>query len=268
MNPQLDVLYEDNHILVLNKPPQLATMGVDQRTSSLLQLAKEYIRHRYNKPGNVYLGVVSRLDSFTSGVVVFARTSKAAGRLSGQFLNRQVQKFYLCATPAMPRSQFIEDLQPWLGPFPHRWEDWVWHDDQARRMRSLGTVGEQKDPVGAKRAELEWRPLRRTAQGQINLVRLLTGRKHQIRVQFSSRDMAIVGDRKYDSSLAFPHGIALHAWLLGFPHPVKDQMMHFSASLPASWNRLGNPPGDVSKSDCTEYFARLAQTWNSQNQVE
>ncbi len=101
---QLDVIYEDNHLLVVNKPASLPTMGVAADRPSLLTVAKDYIRQKYNKPGNVYLGVVSRLDAPVTGLVVIARTSKAAGRLSAAFRDRQVTKTYWAIVAGTPDS--------------------------------------------------------------------------------------------------------------------------------------------------------------------
>ena len=129
----LEILYEDNHLLALNKPPGLPTMGVAAGRLSLIALAKQYIKRRYRKPGNVYLGIVSRLDASASGVIVFARTSKAAARLSEQFRSRKVQKTYWAiASGALPASG--------------DWTDWVAKDESRERM----VIVSRETPGGSK----------------------------------------------------------------------------------------------------------------------
>src|SRR5690349_20175550 len=189
----LDVLYEDNHLLAVNKPAMLPTMGVADDRPSLLTVAKEYIRRKYNKPGNVYLGIVSRLDAPVTGVVLLARTSKAAGRLSKQFRDRDVEKVYwaLVEAPVEPREG--------------RLVDFLRKDERHRRMH-VATA----NSFGAQRAELTYRvlvPDRESGRGgdednpvsihspilPLSLspslalleVRPFTGRKHQIRLQLA-----------------------------------------------------------------------------------
>src|SRR5437868_5505951 len=138
----LDVLYEDNHLLAVNKPALLATMGVADDEPSLLTIAKEYVRQKYNKPGNVYLGIVSRLDAPVTGVVLLARTSKAAGRLSKQFRERDVEKLYWAVVEA--------PVEPREG----RLVDFLRKDERHRRMHVAGP-----NTPGAQRAELTYRVL-------------------------------------------------------------------------------------------------------------
>ena len=120
---RLDVLVEDNHLLIVNKPAGLATMGVTVGQPSLWQQARQYLKHKYHKPGNVYLGVVSRLDRPVSGVVVFARTSKAAARLNKQFVDRAVEKCYWAVTEHAPQSP------------SGTWTDWLLRDEDIQRVR-------------------------------------------------------------------------------------------------------------------------------------
>ena len=112
---EIDVLFEDNHLLVINKAALIPTMGVKPGQTSLVQLVKEYIKHKYQKPGNVYLGVVSRLDAFVTGVIVFARTSKAAARLSEQFRNKTAVKTYWAIVPAKTVLDQRHELVNWLA---------------------------------------------------------------------------------------------------------------------------------------------------------
>src|SRR5262245_31046547 len=138
----LEVLYEDNHLLAVNKPAMLPTMGVADDRESLLDVAKDYIRRKYNKPGNVYLGIVSRLDAPVTGVVLLARTSKAAGRLSAQFRDRDVEKVYWAIVEGT-----IEPQEGWLVDFLRK-------DERHRRMHVTN-----EGAVDAQRAELTYRLL-------------------------------------------------------------------------------------------------------------
>jgi 23S rRNA pseudouridine1911/1915/1917 synthase len=224
----IDVLYEDNHLLVVNKPAGLATMGVSEDTPSLLSLAKEHVRRVYHKPGNVYLGIVSRLDAPVTGVVLLARTSKAASRLTEQFRSRSVEKTYW----AIVEGQ----LEPSEGTLRHH----LRKDERHRRMHV--TVASSRD---AQLAELTYRPatginFQVGCGAGLSLVEieLLTGRKHQIRVQFAAAGFPIVGDRKYGGRRLFPSGIALHSRRLAVKHPVLHTRMDFEAPLPASWAKI------------------------------
>lgn len=219
---KLEVLYEDNHLLAVNKPVDLPTMGVAADKPSLLSVAKDYIRDKYNKPGNVYLGIVSRLDAPVSGVVLIARTSKAAARLTKQFKERSVQKVYWAL------------VEPKFGPPRGELVDWVRHDDRHRRVHLA-----EPDTQGAKEARLEYRLLRRLSRASLVEVQLLTGRKHQIRVQLAGMGFPVMGDRKYESRRKFPAGIALHSKSLAFDHPVGGGRVELSAPLPRSWIEFG-----------------------------
>lgn len=243
----LEVLYEDNHLLAVNKPAMLPTMGVAQGRASLLDVAKEYLRKKYHKPGNVYLGIVSRLDAPVTGVVLMARTSKAAGRLSAQFRERHVEKIYWAILEGR--------IEPRSGPLV----DYLRKDERHRRMHVTGPRA-----PGAQRAELMYRAIEEgergsREEGEVRVpsasfvpaslssrlddaslveVRLLTGRKHQIRVQFSHAGYPVWGDRKYGSQRAFPAGIALHSRRVSVVHPVSKMQLEIEAPLPACWRRF------------------------------
>jgi 23S rRNA pseudouridine1911/1915/1917 synthase len=245
----LEVLYEDNHLLAVNKPANLPTMGVTEGRSSLLDVAKEYLRQKYHKPGNVYLGIVSRLDAPVTGVVLMARTSKAARRLSEQFRERHVEKIYWAILEGR--------IEPYIGQLA----DYLRKDERHRRMHVTGP-----NTPGAQRAELIYRELRTDKetgrQGDkekgsdeespslpISLspclndaslveVQLLTGRKHQIRVQLSHAGFPVWGDRKYGGRRTFPSGIALHSGRLSLVHPVSKMQLEIEAPLPACWRRF------------------------------
>jgi 23S rRNA pseudouridine1911/1915/1917 synthase len=220
--PPLKILYEDNHLLVLDKPAGLPTMGTPGDRATLLSLAKDFVKQRYQKPGNVYLGIMSRLDAPVTGVVLLARTSKAAARLTEQFRSHSVEKTYWALVEGMIDSD-EETLIDWLG-----------HDDRHRRMHIVGPT-----MPGAKEARLSYRRLGIVKEDSWLEVRLDTGRKHQIRLQLSHHGHPVVGDRKYGSRSPFPEGIALHARRLVVKHPTTGKFLELEAPLPASWRRLG-----------------------------
>lgn len=214
----LHVLYEDNHLLAVNKPSGLATQGVAAGETSLATLAKEYLKQKYRKPGNVYLGIVSRLDLLTSGVVLFARTSKAAARLSEQFRNRTVEKIYWAVVEGHvepPEGQCI---------------DWLLKNERAERMEVVPAGRE-----AAQEARLSYRQLKLLGEKTLLEIALETGRKHQIRVQLASRSHPIVGDRKYGSRVSLADGIALHCRRLVAQHPTLHTPLQFVAPLPRAW---------------------------------
>jgi len=220
--PKLQVLYEDNHLLVVAKPPGIATMGVPAGKLSLLDVAKEYIKQKYNKPGNVYLGVVSRLDAPVTGVLLIARTSKAAGRLTEQFRDGVVEKVYWAVVEGTPDTTEGTCV------------DWVRKDERHRKMH----IASQSHPE-AKEARLTYRVLQTVTNGTLLEVRLETGRKHQIRLQLAHRQLPIVGDRKYGAMQPFSQGIALHSRYLHLQHPVLKTDLEITAELPKSWRGFG-----------------------------
>ena len=214
----LNVIYEDNHLLVVNKPAGLVTMGALGGTPTLQALAKEYIKRKYSRPGNVYLGVMSRLDAPVTGVVLLARTSKAARRMTEQFRSRAVEKTYWAL------------VERKVKPAAGQYVDWVAADERHRRMRIVGP----RLP-GAKEARLSYRGLTAIDGDWLLEVTLDTGRKHQIRLQFAHRGWPILGDRKYGSARRWPLGIALHARRLVISHPVGGDRLTLEAPLPDQW---------------------------------
>jgi 23S rRNA pseudouridine1911/1915/1917 synthase len=217
----LEVLFEDNHLLAVWKPAGLPTMGAAAGKPTLVTLAKQYVKQRYAKPGNVYLGVVSRLDAPVTGVVVLARTSKSARRLTEQFRSREVVKVYWA---------LVEGL--W-EPVEGALTQWIVHDDRAERMRIVGPAA-----AGAQEARLSYRRLQTMRGVSLLEVELHTGRKHQIRAQLADRGHPILGDRKYGSHREFRGGIALHARRLAFQHPVRDERIELVAHLPPTWDEF------------------------------
>lgn len=216
----MQVLYEDNHLLVVNKPAGLPTMGVAEGEKSLLTVTKNYIAQKYHKPGNVYLGIVSRLDTPTTGVVVIARTSKAAKRLNEQFRNRTVEKTYWA---------IVEGFPPREGTLSHRM------GEEKRHRKMFITRNQDGIP-----AILHYKTFHRFENASLLEIHLETGRKHQIRVQMAHIGHPILGDYKYGSRKSFPLGIALHARTLTFQHPTLGTTLTLEADLPAVWG-LSHP---------------------------
>lgn len=224
--PPFPVLYEDNHLLVINKPAGLPTQGALAGEPSVVEVAKDYIARKYNKPGNVYLGVVSRLDRLVSGVLVLARTSKAAARLTEQFRERSTEKTYWAVVEKAP-SKPCDTLIDWLAK-----------DDAAHRMRVVAA-----HLPGAQRAELAYKVLKPLPPAALLEVLLETGRKHQIRLQLAAMGCPIVGDTKYGAQASrlayFQRAIALHARSLSIEHPTLKTQLRWTAPLPAEWAKLG-----------------------------
>ena len=212
----LDVVYEDNHLLVINKPTGILVQGDVTRDKPLIDYGKEYIKKKYNKPGDVFLGVVHRLDRPVSGLVVFARTSKALERMNKIFHDRKVQKTYWAITRQKTR------------PEKGKLVDWLIKDT----AKNVSTVCDE-EVEGAKKAELSYRYLGTLNRHHLIEVTPKTGRPHQIRVQLAAAGSPIRGDIKYgfnqpnsDSS------IHLHARKLYFVHPVKKEPIDLVAGLP------------------------------------
>lgn len=219
----MEVIYEDNHLLVIVKPPGLTTQGaVDE--PSVYTLAKDYLKEKYQKPGNVYLGIVSRIDKRVGGVLVLARTSKAASRLSQQFRDGHPKKTYLAV---------VEGQLPCTAD-PETLVEHVLKSEQAKKMRIVDAI-----VPGAQLAKLRWRCLATHQDKSLCEIELLTGRKHQIRVQLAGMGHPIVGDQKYGSHRPFNDAIALHAYRLQIEHPTRKEPMEFKSAPPATWSRFG-----------------------------
>ncbi|MEM9942549.1 MAG: RluA family pseudouridine synthase [Planctomycetota bacterium] len=217
----LKVLFEDNHLLVVNKPALLPTMGVADGDESLHSLACAYLKDKYQKRGNVYLGIVHRIDSFVSGTIVLARTSKAASRLSDQFRRRTVDKKYWAIVPdhCPDEGQLTDHLAK----------------NETRKRMEVVTQGNPKFKA-SKEAKLSFRTLGKHSGFKLIEVVLETGRKHQIRVQFENLGCPIIGDRKYGSELKFAKGIALHSNTMTLVHPTKKVIQSFQSNPPEWWN--------------------------------
>lgn len=235
---ELEILCEDGPVLAVNKPNGLISQGAPPGVDSLIDQVKAYIKEKYNKPGNVYLGVTHRLDRPVSGVCLFARNSKCAARLSEQFANRTIEKMYL-AVLEKPPAQPEGDLEDWLFRVPN----------ESRVLVS------SENNQGAKIAKLSYRTLAVKNGKALVKVQLGTGRMHQIRVQFGSRGYPIVGDGQYGATQAFPgfnhversgEPIALHARRLKLKHPIRFDDLVIIAPIPKSWKRLGFTEAELS----------------------
>ena len=216
----LQILYEDNHLLAAVKPAGLLVQGDRSGDPTLLAAARAYLKDRYAKPGNVYLGLVHRLDRPVSGVVLFARTSKAAGRLSAQFRRREVEKNYLVVVTGRPPvggGEVVAHLAP-------------------RGDRQGVTRAAWEAFPGSRLARLVYTVVESSAGSSLLAVELLTGRRHQIRAQLGLLGHPVLGDVKYGAGAALPdRSIALHAQRLAIAHPVGGQPLAFAAPLPAAW---------------------------------
>jgi len=212
------ILFEDNHLLVLNKPADWIVQGASTDQRSLLESARIYIKSKYQKPGNVYLGVVSRLDAPVTGAVPFARTSKCAARLSEQFREHTVDKEYVAIVSGSPTAIEGRLVQQLL-----------------RRSKDTVTrVCSDEHPEG-QQSILEYRVTACTRNRSYLTIRLITGRKHQIRCQLAAIGCPILGDSLYGSQEAFPQGIALHCQRLEFDHPTTKERIKVFANLPIYW---------------------------------
>ena len=207
----LKVIYEDNHIIVVEKAPNIPSQSDKTGDIDMLTIVKEYIKKKYNKPGNVYLGLVHRLDRPVGGIMVFARTSKAAGRLSEQVRNKTFKKKYLAVVDGKP-----EDIKGSL-------EDYLYKDQRNNISKVVS-----KDKKNAKLAKLDYRLITYNEAKDLSLLKidLYTGRHHQIRVQLSNFHHSIYGDQKYGTR-GRGRQIALWAYELIIEHPISKEKLTF-----------------------------------------
>lgn len=218
MNQKINIIYEDNHLLVVEKPINMPVQADDSHDLDLLTLLKADLKKRYHKPGNVYLGLVHRLDRPVGGVMVFAKTSKAASRLSEQVRTHQLKKEYYAIV---------------LGKIEEKGhlEDYLLKNEK----KNIVTVHPQ-----GKHAILDFTRLQYTKDMSLVKIQLKTGRSHQIRVQFSHHGYPLFGDQKYSQKAKPGQQIALFSHAITFQHPTTKETLHFSLSLPCHypWNEF------------------------------
>ena len=212
----LTILHEDNHIIVVMKPQGLASCGDESGDDNMLEQVRRYVKETYNKPGNVYIGLIHRLDRPTGGVMVFAKTSKAASRLAEQMRNGDFEKKYLAVlvgTPKEPKGTLVNYLKK----------------NPVNNMVYICT----QTTDGAKMASLEYRVLEEKGGYCLADIKLHTGRTHQIRVQMAGISHPVYGDMRYGGENAKKGNLALWAYSLTFTHPVTKERLRFMLEPPA-----------------------------------
>lgn len=212
----VDVIYEDNHLLVCIKPQNIPTQKDITNDLDMLTMAKNYLKDKYQKPGNVFVGLLHRLDRPTGGVIVFAKTSKCAKRLSEQIKNKEFKKNYLCVVNGVPKNTAMT------------LENYLKKDDVHNKVSIVS-----KYTKDSKKAELQYEVLD-TYKNNLALlnVNLLTGRSHQIRVQMSGIKNPLFGDIKYGAKNIPNANLALWAYKLSFLHPITNNKMTFTVCPP------------------------------------
>lgn len=224
----MNIVYEDNHIIVVDKAPGEIVQGDKTGDIPLVETVRQYIKERYNKPGNVFCGVVHRLDRPVGGLVIFAKTSKALTRLNEMLRLGQIHKTYRALTRNMP------------DPTEGRIESYITSVERNNKSYSWPVPKE-----GAKKSSLTYRVTGRTDRFNLVEINLETGRKHQIRVQLASIGCPIRGDLKYGDKRSNPDGsISLQAFRLQFIHPVSKEPIDLTAPYPASWPALSGGAED------------------------
>ena len=215
-NLMINVIYEDNHLLVVEKPINIPVQADDSNDKDLLSMLKEYIKDKYKKPGNVYLGLVHRLDRPVGGIMVFAKTSKAAGRISDEIKNNTVNKTYYAVVCGKAKDK-------------DHLEDYLLKDSKTNTT---------KVDKNGKLAILDYELVDYKDGYSLVKIHLKTGRSHQIRVQFSSRNLPLYGDQRYNKNAKPGEQIALFSMELSFVHPTTKEELSFKISLPKKypWN--------------------------------
>ena len=252
----MNVLYEDNHLLAINKPAGIATMG-DPGEETIHSWGCDYLRRKYNKPGKVFLGIVSRLDKPTTGALVLARTSKAASRLSKQFAAKSTATNHRSQNDPPAEKVYLAAVQGHVD-VDDVWEDYCINDETAKRMRVVSP-----NHPGAKLARSRVKTIGMTNNRSLLAIHLQTGRKHQIRWQCASRNHPVLGEFKYAErstcqlrdrgpTMAGPAivgpkmanstnandaaiGIGLHSWILRIEHPTLREEVNLYAPPAENW---------------------------------
>jgi 23S rRNA pseudouridine1911/1915/1917 synthase len=223
----LQVIYEDNHLIAVNKPAGILVQDDDTEDTPLVDYVKDYIKFRYKKPGDVFLGVVHRLDRPVSGAVIFARTSKALIRMNELFKERKVGKNYWAVTERRP--------SPEVGHLTH----YILKDHEKNMSKALDQMSNRSKD--AKKSDLDYELIGALEGKHLLLVKPITGRPHQIRVQLSKIGCPIVGDLKYGYAQPNNDGsIYLHCRSMVFQHPVTKELVSVVADAPHErlWNQM------------------------------
>jgi 23S rRNA pseudouridine1911/1915/1917 synthase len=250
LEPKADrILYEDNHLLIVNKRPGEIVQGDKTGDEPLVETLKSYIKAKYNKPGEVFLGVVHRLDRPVSGAVVFARTSKALARMNEMLKNREVRKVYWAVVGGQQSAvgsqrSAVSSQQSAVGS--HRSavgvQDWIHLTNYLKRNEQQNKSYAHDHPgEGRQRAELRYRKIASGDRYDLLEIELLTGRHHQIRAQLAAIGSPIKGDLKYGAPRSNPDGsISLHSRLVEFVHPVSKENISITAPVPEEgiWGKL------------------------------
>lgn len=215
----MEVVYEDNHIIIVNKAPGEIVQGDKTGDTPLVEIVRAYIKEKYNKPGNVFCGVVHRLDRPVAGLVIFAKTSKALSRLNEMLRLGKIRKTYWALTRNMPERSAAR-LTHYIV-------------STEKNNKSYASLSPRDD---ARKATLSYEVIGRTDSFHLLKINLETGRKHQIRVQLAAIGCPIRGDLKYGDKRSNPDaGISLQAHEIEFEHPVSHQLIHVVAPWPSSW---------------------------------
>ena len=203
----INIVFEDNHLLVVEKPINMPSQKDDSNDLDLLTYLKKYIKDKYNKPGNVYLALLHRLDRPVGGLMVFAKTSKAAQRMNEQIKNKKMYKQYIAVVEGVPGNG-------------------IFNNKLIIKNKNVVVSSIGKD------AQLKYKTLQTVNNLSLVAIELITGRKHQIRVQFSHNHYPIYGDQRYNKNAVKNQQIALFAKKIEFVHPVTKKIMTFELPLP------------------------------------
>jgi len=210
--PKINIIYEDNHLLVVEKPINIPVQADNSKDLDLLTILKTYLKEKYNKPGNVYLGLVHRLDRPVGGIMIFAKTSKAASRLSNQVREKKLNKIYYAIVENKIKTK--DTLKDYLLK------------DTKTNITKVTTKNLGKEAI------LNYELIKTIDNLNLVKINLITGRSHQIRVQFSSRNNPLYGDKKYNKNAIPNTSIALFAKILSFEHPTTKEKLTFEIDLP------------------------------------
>lgn len=226
----IKVLYEDNHIIAVLKPAGVLTQGDGSGEKSLIDMVKDYLKEKYKKPGNVFLGLVHRLDKPVQGIVLFGKTSKGASRLSEQFREHTIQKTYHAIVLGKPKES--------RGEIKEKISKISFFAEGFTKKSDKELLEEIKKATKTRTAELSWELVK--SNGKFSLLKILpkTGRFHQIRVQLANMGCPILGDTKYGAPLENRESIALAATAISFKSATEDKEINLEIPLPEEWKKF------------------------------